>query len=335
MTFSSILFYLTFTALAWGPISYFGFGSGAKQEYYQKNSENGYELVAETNSNAASLYFMYSWSGCGLRYFFKNQYAANAYARYMKSAWSKSKIEPFIKGHAIDLERFEKAKVDEYDSFNDFFIRKLSMSAQLDLEKRCGESASQNKVYSPADSKLLVIENIGQNTPFQIKGKQFSLETFLGDADLAGQYANGTMLIFRLAPYDYHRFHFPVSCMPGAPSTLGKSYESVNPIAYKSGVQPLTQNLRHMIKLENINRTGKQALMLPVGAMLVGSIKETFNVNTQCQAGQEAGYFEFGGSTVVLLFKKGDLTVEKHFLEHSNKHIETAVEVGEIIGSIV
>lgn len=45
--------------------------------------------------------------------------------------------------------------------------------------------------------------------------------------------------------------------------------------------------------------------------------------------GEEKGYFEFGGSTVVLLFKKDILNVDEDIIQHSKNHDEVKVKLGE------
>ena len=47
---------------------------------------------------------------------------------------------------------------------------------------------------------------------------------------------------------------------------------------------------------------------------------------------KEKGYFEFGGSTVVLLVKKDMVKFDADILENSAQHIETVVKYGEKIG---
>ena len=51
--------------------------------------------------------------------------------------------------------------------------------------------------------------------------------------------------------------------------------------------------------------------------------------------GQEKGYFEFGGSTVVLLVKKDTVRVDTDIMENSAEGIETVVKLGEKIGEAV
>jgi phosphatidylserine decarboxylase len=137
------------------------------------------------------------------------------------------------------------------------------------------------------------------------------------------------MMIFRLAPPDYHHFHFPCDCTPTKTREFGSDYESVNPVSFKAGFQPLAKNVRHLYILET--EKFDRVAMVAVGAMFVGHIVKTFTPEKQYAKGDDAGYFEFGGSTVVLVFKKGTIEPLEQFVKHSEEGIETQVKVGQVV----
>lgn len=240
---------------------------------------------------------------------------------YQNSRLSKKDITPFIQKHSINIHECEK-QLDQYTSFNDFFSRKLKPSTRT-IDTR------HQIITSPVDGKLFIIPHLDQQTDFFVKNQRFNLERFLKDATLARQYQNGTLMIFRLAPYDYHRFHFPVDCTPSTWQQQGGVYESVNPLVYASGVQPLTENQRHLVQLET-EQFGT-ILMSIVGALLVGRIVETYAPETAYKKGDEMGYFEFGGSTVTLLFKAGTIKPIEKIVQNSLQGVETAVRLGQAI----
>ena len=74
--------------------------------------------------------------------------------------------------------------------------------------------------------------------------------------------------------------------------------------------------------------------MMEVGALLVGRIVN-HHEEAHVTRGQEKGYFQFGGSTVVLLLEEGAVKLDDDILENSRMHIETVVRMGERIGSKV
>jgi len=48
----------------------------------------------------------------------------------------------------------------------------------------------------------------------------FDLRKLLGDDGLAARFHDGAMVLSRLCPVDYHRFHFPVAGRPSAPCLI-------------------------------------------------------------------------------------------------------------------
>ena len=71
---------------------------------------------------------------------------------------------------------------------------------------------------------------------------------------------------------------------------------------------------------------------IEVGAMFVGRIVN-YPATAEFKRGQEKGYFEFGGSTVILLFRPGTVSIDKNIAENSLRGIETPVEIGQRIGT--
>lgn len=286
--------------------------------YYQEQ-----ELVIETNPAFNLLRFLYTHPvGKALKIFLTRRWLCRAAGSYHNSHRSTKDITPFIKQHHINMDDFVQP-ADGYQSFNDFFTRTLKPHARpIDQDP--------NIITSPADAKIYIVPNISTDTLFFVKHKPFNLAKFLGNAELAEQYKNGMLIIFRLAPYDYHRFHFPADGIPSSPQTIRGAFESVNPISLKSGVQPLTENERQIVLLKT--DFFDTIAMVAVGAMMVGKIVHTFTPNIACKKGDEAGYFAFGGSTIVLLFKHNTIKPLPLLLQHSLQGFETAVKMGQAIG---
>jgi phosphatidylserine decarboxylase len=279
----------------------------------------GSRLVPEINHSWNSLTFLYQARlGKIARKFLCTRWVAKIIARYMTSSLSRGRIQPFIKKYRLTMGDYA-VPVGGYTSFNDFFIRKLKPLARI-------IDSNLNHVISPVDGKLYVIPHIQTDSIFYIKQQPFNLETFLDNQQLANHFANGTMMIFRLAPYDYHRIHFPVDGVPSRAKVIHGSFESVNPAAILAGAQPLLHNERHLILIET-QQWGSVALVC-VGALMVGSIVSTYQPGKLYHKGDECGYFAFGGSTVVLLFGQDAIQPIRHFTEHSLQGFETAVKMG-------
>lgn len=280
-------------------------------------------LVKEQVESKQLLYFLYA-TRCGrlVRFFLKRKWVAILYAWYQTSWLSKKAIVPFIKKHEIVIQDFVEP-AGGYASFNDFFCRALKPDARL-IDQRT------ETLVSPVDGKLIVFPDVSQRLLFFVKHEHFDLVAFLGDESRAADYVNGSMLLFRLAPYDYHRIHVPCDARAGRPMVLGATYESVNPIAYATGVQPLATNLRHVITLET-SEFG-EVIMVFVGAMLVGSIIETYWPDALLKKGEELGMFQFGGSSVVMLLKRDAIKLTEKIIQHSLQGYETAVKMGQVVG---
>jgi phosphatidylserine decarboxylase len=249
---------------------------------------------------------------------------------YQDSSFSKKDIIPFIASHpSINMSEYKQPDPQRYPCFNAFFHRKIKKSARPIAPDITIENNKKRIILtSPADGKLYIVPRITSESKFFIKGKPLNLTQFLQDPMLAQQYEGADLYCFRISPDNYHRYHFPINCVPLAPLSLGKKLESVNRVAYTADVNPL-QNHRTLIPL---NTSCGQILMISVGAMLVGRDTQTFTPEIAYQKGDEAGYFDFGGSTVVLLIPRtaGIEPLEK-YLQHSALGYETEIRMGEPI----
>jgi phosphatidylserine decarboxylase len=249
----------------------------------------------------------------------KRKFVSEFYGNMMDSPKSVEKIDAFVKDLNIDLSIAEK---QNFDSFNDFFIRKLKKTARI-------VDTSNSVICSPADGKILAYSNI-KNANFIVKGVRFNVESFLQNDDLARKYNNGSLIIVRLAPYDYHRFHFPLSGKITLQQKINGDLYSVNPIALREMAEIFWINKREYVSISN--QIFGNVIMCEVGATMVGSIIQNYQ-GKNITKGQEKGYFKFGGSTVVLLFEKNKINIDNDLLENTKKGLETEVKYGEKIGS--
>lgn len=252
----------------------------------------------------------------------KKKFLTEYYGRQMDKPESVKKIPSFIEAADINISEAKK-KVEEFTSFNDFFYRELKDGARpIDF--------SQDILTSPADGKILVFEDLEKEKEFYIKGDRFTLEEFFADKELAEKYRDGIFMIVRLAPIDYHRFHFPTDGVISQSRLVDGVYYSVSTHAIKKNFRILCENKREYSILKT-DRFGDIA-MFEVGATMVGGIKQTYIPNTAVKKGDEKGYFYFGGSTCVLVFEKGKVHIDRDLVENSKKGIETKVYMGEKIG---
>jgi len=255
---------------------------------------------------------------------FKRRLFSKMFGLFQDTRVSARKIRKVAADLSIDLSEAEQVPED-FKSFNDFFTRSLKREARpIDPDP--------SVVVSPCDARLLAFPGVDQGAPFSVKGSEFCLDALLGDAQLASEYAGGTLLIYRLCPADYHRFHFPESGVPGPVKTMNGPLHSVNPIALAGGMRILDSNLRQQTLIEAGNKAGR-ICMVEIGAMCVGSIVQTFKPGVPIERGDEKGMFRFGGSTVVVLYEPGRVRMDGDILDHSKKSIETFVRLGTSVGS--
>ncbi|KXU35936.1 phosphatidylserine decarboxylase [Cephaloticoccus primus] len=246
------------------------------------------------------------------------------YGWKMNKRRSQLRVLPFITEYDMDVEEFAKSAFD-YRSFNEFFYRALKPECRP-------IAAGEGVAVLPADGRHLAFPDVDAADGFYVKGAKFALAELLGDADLASEFAGGAMLISRLCPVDYHRFHFPVSGQPAAARLINGWLYSVSPIALRRRIRYLVENKR-MLTLIETAAFGRVA-MLEVGATNVGSIRQTYVEERTVTKGEEKGLFAFGGSCVITLFQRNRITFAPDLVEQSAACTETYAHMGDVLGTV-
>lgn len=244
------------------------------------------------------------------------------YGRKMNKRVSALQILPFIAEYNLDVEEFARSPFD-YKTFNEFFYRALKPEVRP-------VAAGERVAVFPADGRHLAFQNVDTVAGFYVKAMKFSLADLLGDAALAEKFAGGAMLISRLCPVDYHRFHFPVDGMPGEPRLINGWLYSVSPVALKRNVRYLVENKR-VITLVESPAFGTVAV-IEVGATNVGSIRQTHVVGRPAVKGGEKGFFAFGGSCVITLFQHNRIRFDADVLAQSAEYREIYARMGDRLG---
>ncbi len=237
------------------------------------------------------------------------------YGHRMSKPESAERIAPFIKQYGLDPDDFADP-INSFKSFNEFFYRKLKPSAR---------PIAPSPVVFPADGRHLGFPDISAIESFFVKGQTFDLPALLGDAALAEKYAKGSLVLSRLCPVDYHRFHFPAAGIPSETKTIPGPLFSVSPIALAKNLSYLWQNKRTICQLETEDLG--TILILEIGATCVGSIHQTYTPEKPVVKAQEKGYFAFGGSSTITIFELGKVTLAEDLLENSAKQTELYAKV--------
>lgn len=238
--------------------------------------------------------------------------------RYLDSPSSKWLICRYIRKYRIDMKEYIET---EYTSFNSFFTRKRKMSVQV-------LDGTPEHLISPCDG-FLTVYPIEKEGKYWIKNVEYSTGELLQDEQLAEKYRGGFCFVFRLTPQNYHRYCYVDDGIEKRRVCIDGVLHSVCPLAY--GEFPVfVQNSRVYTLIETIN-FGRM-IQMEVGALLVGKI-HNYCRTARVFRGDEKGYFEFGGSTIILLFEKGQTVPDKRFMENTLKGNETSVRLGERIAS--
>lgn len=230
---------------------------------------------------------------------------------------SRPLIRPFIRRHGIDMEQFEQT---DYKSYNAFFSRRIRPEMRP-IDPNPGH------LIAPCDSKLLVLP-ITETSCFTLKQTPYTLDRLLHNDALAARFSGGWALIFRLTVDDYHRYCHIDSGEMTEEIRLPGVLHTVNPVA--NDHVPIYHENSRTYSLLHSDHFGT-LLQMEVGALLVGRIVNHPGVG-RVHRGEEKGFFQFGGSTVLVLLEAGALQPDADILENSRQGVETVVRMGERIG---
>ena len=258
---------------------------------------------------------------CFVELFLKWRLLSNIYGRLQNRPASSRNIDGFIRKCHINMDEFE-VPPGGYRCFNHFFTRKLKPGKR-------SIHPDPRVLISPADSRLLAYPIVGE-TVYPVKGVLFTLEELTGDRQIASAYSGGLCLVFRLAPSDYHRFCYMDAGEHGPVNSIGRNLHSVNPLAIQANLKIFQKNYRECCVLKTMNFG--EVVEIEVGALLVGKIHQNLRKGGRFLRGQEKGYFEFGASTIILLFKPSIVAVDEDVAEYSRRGVETLVQYASAIG---
>lgn len=223
-------------------------------------------------------------------------------------------IQSFIRNNHIDMSEYQKQK---YVSFNDFFTREIK-------EGKRPISGDSRVLISPCDCKASVY-TIRENTTFSVKHTEYTLRSLLRSPRLAERFRGGYAFILRLTVDDYHRYIYAASGKQSKNYHIDGTFHTVNPVAndylpiYKENTREYT--VIHTKEFGDI-------IQMEVGALMVGKIS---NHKESCPVtrGEEKGFFEYGGSTIILLTQKGAVLPRPDLTENTNAGYETKILQGQ------
>ena len=247
------------------------------------------------------------------------------YGWRMNRPASREKIGPFIANYKIREDELA-GDSEDFPHFNAFFSRKLKPAARPIAPEK-------NAAIFPADGRHFAIPDLGENDGIFVKGVRFDLRALLGNDALTSCYARGAMLISRLCPVDYHRFHFPCEGVPGDARLINGPLYSVNPIALRVRPSILWENKRFITRHKTPQWGG--VLLVEVGATCVGTVRQTYRPGEAVEKGAEKGLFLFGGSCVITIFEPGRVRLADDLVENSRQGREVYTLMGDVAGTMV
>lgn len=203
---------------------------------------------------------------------------------------------------------------NQWKTYNEFFARSL-VSPDV-------RPIADTDVVSPADSWPKLTWKIDDNNQLQypqdlqIKTAKISdISQLIGnDSQYKDAFAGGTLTHTFLDVNCYHRYHSPVDgvlkelrIVPGVSAGGGytlwdnesKLYYYVNDL----GFQMVETRACAIIETEKYGLVA----MLPVGMSQICSVNwmPSLHIGQQLKRGDEMGFFQFGGSDIVMIFQKG------------------------------
>jgi len=276
---------------------------------------NKYETIDISTADKSSIRFLYSTiPGRLLLKLLIRKTVSKLAGFILRSPVSCFFIDGFIKRNNINMEEYRDVK---YKSFDDFFIREIKYGYRPFPE-------NDDDVIAPCDGKLSVYP-ITEKSVFIIKRSMYSIDDLLHDKKLADEFSDGICMIFRLTPDDYHRYIYIDDCEILHQKRIKGVLHTVQPIAYQN-CNVFCHNSREYTVMQTKN-FGK-VIQMEVGALFVGRISNHGKSNT-IKRGEEKGMFQFGGSTIILLFRKDTIITDEAIKNNTLQNKETIVKMGD------
>ena len=245
-------------------------------------------------------------------------------------------ITRFISFYDVEIDDVELDIPAGFETFNDFFIRKLENDARpID--------ANPGSIVSPVDGTVSRSGRMLAGSIMQAKGIDYTLEDLLAtDLEQAAALADGSFATIYLAPYNYHRVHAPFDGKLVAARYVPGDLFSVNAATAEYVPGLFRRNERLVLHIETSR--GPAAFIL-VGALNVGSIStpwsgqirprkhgvvETIDLSNgpdTINKGDLLGWFNMGSTVIILM--------PEHACEwHDDLEPGRIVRMGESIGKM-
>lgn len=204
-------------------------------------------------------------------------------------------IKLFIKQYKVNMDEAKYSDPLHFDSFNEFFTRKLKDGVRPIL-------AGDENIIAPVDGKISQVGQVKEGRLIQAKGRDFSLRELLGGLDeIAIPFKNGLFSTIYLSPKDYHRIHIPIAAKLEKMLFIPGNLFSVNPLLVDNIPNLFSKNERAVALFTTA--CGPMAMVL-VGAFIVGSIETVWHGVLKQQGNKEVQFWDYSDQNIT--FEKGD-----------------------------
>ncbi|MDO4426783.1 MAG: archaetidylserine decarboxylase [Moraxella sp.] len=238
-------------------------------------------------------------------------------------------IYGFAKAYGISLDEYERGRLQDYGSFNDFFTRELKDAARpID--------PATDSLACPADGTVSQIGQIQNGQILQAKGRDYSVGQLLADYEDGMAMTDGAFATIYLAPSNYHRVHMPFNGTLIETRYVPGNLFSVNNATASHVPDLFARNERLVCVFET---DFGRAFVVLVGAMIVagiecvatGKLERTDRIQTRTHSlalkkGDELGRFYLGSTAIVVLPKAANTLWSPAFGHGST------VRMGETLG---
>jgi phosphatidylserine decarboxylase len=290
------------------------------------NRQSGQIEVEKVYGDAFIRFLYCSVAGKKVGSAFTNKYFSKLYGAFQDLPASHRKVRPFIDKFNIPINEYEPGTRpsldprDSYRTFNEFFIRKFKLGKRSFVPER-------DRMPAFAEARYVGFEETNEKATYPVKGTYLLAKDLIGNDQIAKIFEGGPLLIARLCPVDYHRYHYPDNGKVLEHFSVPGVYDSVNPFALKYKNQIFIKNERYVsiLQTENFGRLA----YIEVGAICVGKIVQSHRWNKSFMRGEEKGYFLFGGSTVIVLGEKGIWRPSKDIVTNTSNGMETYLQLGQ------
>lgn len=247
------------------------------------------------------------------------------YGALQDTSFSRKKVKPFMRDFNIKISDFlpEEGRngADPYSSFNQFFIRRFK-------EGKRNFPSESNEMGAFAEARYFGFKRVNETMKVPVKGFELSINELISSSIWEKTFSGGPLLLARLCPVDYHRFHFVDKGKVLDRYRIKGAFHSVNPLALAKKKDILFTNEREVTIVETEN-FGKLAY-IDVGAICVGKIIQSYKDDEHTR-GEEKGYFLFGGSTVIVIGEERKWIPAEDITNNTKEGMETYIHLGDLV----